>query len=138
MVASINAEAEQDLSLVRFSFMAPVDLRTFRDGKSYAVDIVKDEASTPARNRARGKPMPMANMEAMPQLSVTAESMTVAPPPAVAAAQTQTGEKSAGAPREAIAAAVAPQQQMPESRSLRSRTLSGRRQRRRKASPRPR
>ena len=61
--------------------MAPVDLRTFRDGKSYVVDIVKDEASTPARNKARGKPMPMANMEAMPQSSVTAESMAMAPLP---------------------------------------------------------
>ena len=60
VVASINAEAEQDSSLVRFSFMAPVDLRTFRDGKSYVVDIVKDEASTPARNKALGKPMPLA------------------------------------------------------------------------------
>jgi hypothetical protein len=116
VVASINAEAEQDSSLVRFSFMAPVDLRTFRDGKSYVVDIVKDEASTATRNKARGKPMPMINMEATPQSSVTVESMAIAPaapaPPA-ASPQAQAAEKFA-APRGAVAPPAAPQQQMPE------------------------
>ena len=106
VVASINAETEQDLSLVRFSFMAPVDLRTFRDGKSYVVDIVKGEASTPTRNKALGKPMPMVNMEAIPQSSVTAESMTVAPAAAAhpAGTQAQTNEKPVVVPPEDIAA----------------------------------
>jgi hypothetical protein len=44
-VASIHAEAEQDSTLVRFSFLTAVDLRTFRDGKSYFVDIVKNDAA---------------------------------------------------------------------------------------------
>jgi hypothetical protein len=51
-VASIHAEAEQDSTLVRFSFLAAVDLRTFRDGKSYVVDIVKNDAAAPAREMA--------------------------------------------------------------------------------------
>jgi tetratricopeptide (TPR) repeat protein len=39
-IAAINAETEDASSLVRFTFQAKIDVRTFRDGKSYVVDIV--------------------------------------------------------------------------------------------------
>src|SRR5262249_22038009 len=123
VVSSVNAETEQDLSLVRFSFMAPVDLRTFRDGKAYVVDIVKDEASAPARSKALGKPMPLVNgnMEAIPQTTVTAESMTVTPPPrasGAAPASAPARETPVLPPAGVIGpppAATAPPEQLPES-----------------------
>jgi tetratricopeptide (TPR) repeat protein len=39
-IAAINAEAEDSSSLLRFTFQAKIDLRTFQDGKSYVVDIM--------------------------------------------------------------------------------------------------
>jgi hypothetical protein len=127
VVASINAETEQDLSLVRFSFMAPVDLRTFRDGKAYVVDIVKDEASSAAHDNARGKAIPQVNnndnnnnnnMEALPQSNMTAESMTVTPPARASAAPAppaQPSERPAVAPEPVLAPPAAAPEQMQES-----------------------
>ncbi len=43
-VVAINTETGEDSALVRFSFLGKVDLRTFRDGKSYNVDVVTPEA----------------------------------------------------------------------------------------------
>jgi tetratricopeptide (TPR) repeat protein len=91
VVASINAETEEHSTSVRFSFMAPVDLRTFRDGKGYVVDIVKDDAAAPPRDKSAGKPM--IDIEAMPTAPAAAppasaartqahEKLMVAPPPA--------------------------------------------------------
>jgi hypothetical protein len=120
VVASINAETEQDLSLVRFSFMAPVDLRTFRDGTAYVVDVVKDEASSAAYDHARGKAIPQvnSNMEALPQLNVTAESMTVTPPARASAAAGPPAppvERHAVTAEPVLAPPVAPAEQMQES-----------------------
>ena len=39
-IAAINAETEDGSSLLRFTFQAKIDLRTFQDGKSYVVDIM--------------------------------------------------------------------------------------------------
>ncbi len=39
-VAAIKAEIQQHASAVHFNFASKVDLRTFRDGKSYDVDVV--------------------------------------------------------------------------------------------------
>jgi hypothetical protein len=51
-VAAINTELEQDSSLVHFGFLSKVDLRTFRDGKAYVVDVV-DAAEDKADQRAK-------------------------------------------------------------------------------------
>jgi hypothetical protein len=129
VVASVNAETEQDLSLIRFSFMAPVDLRTFRDGKSYVVDIVKDDAGALTRNKALGKPMPLVNgnMEAMPQTTITAESMTVTPPPrapAVAPSPAAAGEKPVPAPGEIIPPVAPPGPAAASSESMPASTIT--------------
>ena len=50
-IAAINAEAEDASSLVRFSFQAKVDVRSFHDGKSYVVDVVGAD-NKPAENGA--------------------------------------------------------------------------------------
>jgi len=50
-IAAINAEAEDASSLVRFSFQAKVDVRSFHDGKSYGVDVVGAD-NKPAENGA--------------------------------------------------------------------------------------
>ncbi len=55
-VAAINTEVEQDSALVRFSFLAKVDVRTFRDGNGYVVDIVGgSDSKSDARGEAGGK-----------------------------------------------------------------------------------
>ena len=51
-VAAINTEVEQDSALVRFSFLSKVDVRTFRDGNGYVVDIV---GGTDAKSEMRGE-----------------------------------------------------------------------------------
>ncbi len=50
-ITAINAEAEDASSLVRFSFQAKVDVRSFHDGKSYVVDVVGAD-NKPAENGA--------------------------------------------------------------------------------------
>jgi tetratricopeptide (TPR) repeat protein len=74
-VASIHSEAEQDSTLVRFSFLSPVDLRTFRDGKSYVVDLVKNEDALPARDKPAANPLPIgAGLETGPSIKPGAEN----------------------------------------------------------------
>jgi hypothetical protein len=72
-MASIRAEAEQDTTLVRFSFLTAVDLRTFRDGKSYVVDIVKSDVASPAHNKAAANPLAMTGLETEPAMKPVTE-----------------------------------------------------------------
>ena len=100
--------------------MAPVDLRTFRDGTAYVVDVVKDEVSSAAHDHARGKAIPQvnSNVEALPQLNVTAESMTVMPPARASAAAGPPAppvERHAVTTEPVLAPPVAPAEQMQES-----------------------
>ena len=64
-VASINAEAEQDSTLVRFGFLSKVDVRTFRDGKSYNVDVVIPEQKPRMHGEGAEKP-PTVALETAP------------------------------------------------------------------------
>ena len=82
-VASIHSEAEQDQTFVRFSFLAPIDLRTFRDGKSYVVDLVKDDVVLPARDKAAANVLPMGSgLETGPSTEPAAEARSAAAAPA--------------------------------------------------------
>ena len=82
-VASIHSEAEQDQTFVRFSFLAPIDLRTFRDGKSYVVDLVKEDAVLPVRDKAAANVLPMGSgLETGPSTKPAAEARSVAAAPA--------------------------------------------------------
>ena len=51
-VAAINAEVEQDSAWYVSAFSPTVDVRTFRDGKGYVVDIVKGDAATAMHEKA--------------------------------------------------------------------------------------
>src|SRR5271169_6323439 len=51
-ITSIKAEVESDSALVRFSFPNAVDVRTFRDGKGYVVDILNGEAAATMHEKA--------------------------------------------------------------------------------------
>jgi tetratricopeptide (TPR) repeat protein len=62
-VASINAEVEQDTTLVRFGFISKVDVRTFRDGKSYNVDVVIPDQKSEMHGGGAGKPPPTVALE---------------------------------------------------------------------------
>jgi tetratricopeptide (TPR) repeat protein len=62
-VAALNTEVEQDSTLVRFSFLSKVDLRTFRDGKAYVVDVV-DAAEDKAAERDKAGKVVLPNMPA--------------------------------------------------------------------------
>lgn len=72
-VASIHAEAEQDTTLVRFGFLTSVDLRTFRDGNSYVVDVVKNDVASPVHEKIAANPLPMTGLETGPSTSPAAE-----------------------------------------------------------------
>jgi len=58
-VNAINTETEQDTTLIRFSFLSKVDVRSFRDGKSFVVDIVNGDAATaPTRDKTSANTLP--------------------------------------------------------------------------------
>jgi len=84
-VASINAEVEQDSTLVRFSFLSKVDVRTFRDGKSYNVDVVSSEPKAAAHSEGAGRPPPSQALETGPSETAPAEGASRAVATAAAA-----------------------------------------------------
>jgi hypothetical protein len=94
-VSAINAEVEEDSALVRFSFTGPVDLRTFRDGKAYVVDVVKGDASAAPRDKTAANVVPTLGVEAGLALKVpglegpppAAVAEKPSPPPAAVAVQ---------------------------------------------------
>jgi tetratricopeptide (TPR) repeat protein len=84
-VGAISTEVEQDSTLVRFSFLTKTDVRTFRDGKSYVVDVVSVDAAAAARDRSPTITLPNfapgAGLEVGPGSGV-AEGTPVSPAPA--------------------------------------------------------
>jgi hypothetical protein len=106
-VAAINSEVEQDSALVRFSFLTKVDVRTFRDGKGYVVDVVNADA---AHDKAAGNGLPILAAEgersAKPLPEAVAPSAAAAPAadlpgaaaPATVAVQTPAVPQAAAAP----------------------------------------
>ena len=86
-IASIKAEVETDSALVRFSFVNAVDVRTFRDGKGYVVDILKGDAAAAMHEKAAAAGSPPPVLEASPSVKPPAME-TGKPnwaPPAIAA-----------------------------------------------------
>ncbi len=139
-VNAINAETEQDTTLVRFSFFSKVDVRTFRDGKSFVVDIVNGDAATaPTRDKTSANTLPgvapdptspthaavegsspaaaaaatpeLAKPATMPAANVVPPASSPAPAPAKPAA---TAPQSPSAPN-AAAAEAAPRAPAPDS-----------------------
>jgi tetratricopeptide (TPR) repeat protein len=113
-VAAINAEVEQDEALVRFSFLAKVDVRTFRDGDGYVVDIVGADAKADPQPEGGKKitanpplaagPLEKAAADVAAALAVEASApITSQAPPAAAASPPQA--KPAG---QTISAQTAP------------------------------
>ena len=112
-VASINAEVEQDSTLVRFSFLSKVDVRTFRDGKSYDVDVVNTEPKPNAHGEGSRKPRAsqaletglsdMDPAEGAPSRAVATAAAALAEKPKVAAPATVAAQ-----PPPMSAAAVSP------------------------------
>ena len=100
-VAAINAEVEQDSALVRFSFHSKVDVRTFRDGKGYVVDVVNADAAAAAHDKAAANGVPNLVLES--GLSAKSNPEAVAPGTAEAAAP------AAGKPGVASSATAAAQ-----------------------------
>ena len=126
-VAAINTEVEQDSALVRFSFLAKVDVRTFRDGDGYVVDIVgggdsKSDAHGEGGGKVQASPplesgfFEKAAAEAAAPRAAEART-TTADKPTVAAPATAVGRTPAAAtplaapeakPAQAVAAATPP------------------------------
>ncbi|MDE2373489.1 MAG: tetratricopeptide repeat protein [Hyphomicrobiales bacterium] len=101
-VAAINTELGQDSSLVHFGFLSKVDLRTFRDGKAYVVDVV-DAAEDKADQRAKAA----RQTTAFPNLPP--ESENGPPPDAVEMPiQPATADKPAETPVPSVAASSTP------------------------------
>jgi hypothetical protein len=83
-VVAINSEVEQDSALVRFSFLTKVDVRTFRDGKGYVVDVVNADAAAAAHDKAAGNGLPILAAEG----GLSAKLLPEAVAPSAAAAPT--------------------------------------------------
>jgi tetratricopeptide (TPR) repeat protein len=73
-IGAINAEVEDESALVRFSFLTTVDLRTFRDGKGYVVDVVNADAAAPVKEKTTIKDLPNISLEVGPSTRPASES----------------------------------------------------------------
>jgi predicted negative regulator of RcsB-dependent stress response len=99
-VAAINTVTEQDTTLIRFSFLSKVDVRTFRDGKGFVVDVVTgDAATTPTRDKASANVMPGVPPELTSPANAAVEGASAA-----AAAAAPEPEKRATVPAANVAA----------------------------------
>jgi tetratricopeptide (TPR) repeat protein len=103
-VNSIASEVEADSALVRFSFIGSVDVRTFRDGKSFVVDVIAaDAGATPQDKKAAKAALPVAALESLAPANAAIETMAPAAqkpdiaPPATTATQSTAPAKSATA-----------------------------------------
>lgn len=126
-IGGIDTELRDDIALVRFSFLAKVDIRTFRDDGSYVLDVVgadnkPDEQSTapaapaapqqsaaPETTAPATVPPAAANDAAAPSAEAAAPAATEKPdvaPPATIAAPEQPAAPPAPPP--AVAQAVPP------------------------------
>ena len=136
-IGGIDAELRDDIALVRFSFLAKVDIRTFRDDGSYVLDVVgadnkPDEQSTapaapaaPQQSAAPESTAPAtippaaANDAAAPSAEAAAPAATEKPdvaPPATIAAPEQPAAPSAPPPAAAQAAPPPPPADKPAAR----------------------
>src|SRR5262245_2231740 len=52
MVSSISSELERETATVRFNFSGMVDVRTFREGNSYVLDVISPDAKAEASGRS--------------------------------------------------------------------------------------
>ena len=89
-IGGVDAELRDDAALVRFNFLAKVDVRTFRDDGSYVVDVVgadnkPDEASAaPAAPQQSAAPETTAPATVPPAASALTEKPDSAPPATIA------------------------------------------------------
>ena len=127
-ITAINSEVQDHSALVRFSFPAKVDVRTFRDDNSYVVDIVTADAEPAEKGAGEGaapvialdagqtdKPPPDARV-----LIATPESKSAAPSAAASPqAPPATAAPSASETKAAPARQAAPQQESAEAASPR-------------------
>jgi tetratricopeptide (TPR) repeat protein len=93
-IGGIDAELRGDTALVRFNFLAKVDVRSFRDDGSYVLDIVGADNKADEASVAPAAP-------AAPQQSAAPETTAPATVPPAAA-------NDAGAPRAEVAAPKKP------------------------------
>jgi tetratricopeptide (TPR) repeat protein len=128
-IGGIDTELRDDTALVRFNFLAKVDIRTFRDDGSYVLDVVgadnkPDEQSTapaapgapqqsaaPETTAPATLPPAAANDAAAPAAEAAAPAATETPdvaPPATIAAPEQSAAPAAPPPAAAQAAAPPP------------------------------
>jgi Tfp pilus assembly protein PilF len=91
VVGAIDTDIEQDSSLVRFSFVGKVDVRTFREDLSYVVDVTAMDAKV---SQVEAKPGSAELVAAVAELAVKARAM----PTDVEAPQTVAAQPSPTAP----------------------------------------
>jgi tetratricopeptide (TPR) repeat protein len=112
-IGGIDSETREDIAQVHFTFLATVDVRSFRDDGGYILDVIGADAKPGQSSAAPAAPfaLPQA-MLAQPQ-SATPQ---IAPPATVPPVAAATTEKPAIAPPATIATpapAAAPEQQAP-------------------------
>ncbi len=107
-IGAINSELEDASAIVRFNFVARVDLRTFRDDKGYVVDVVGANAKPDEQSEA---PADGAQPAAAPETTPPANSKGEAAPNGIDALAAQMQNVLAEPPA-AIGAQSPPPQQL--------------------------
>ncbi|HTC06898.1 MAG TPA: hypothetical protein VK749_26095, partial [Xanthobacteraceae bacterium] len=113
-IAGIDTEMRDDSALVRFNFLANVDVRSFRDDGSYVLDVVGADNKPDEQGAAPAPPATVppaaANDAAEPrteaQAAATTEKPAVAPPATIAAPEQPAAQPTP--PAAAAQAAPAP------------------------------
>jgi hypothetical protein len=120
-IGGIDSETRDDSAVVRFSFLAKLDVRTFRDGGGYVLDVVGADTKPDHDSASPAPPAPVATQPAAPaapQQSAAPESVppaTVAPAAVTvpAAAADARGAEDAHGTEDASAPAVKPKVDAP-------------------------
>ncbi|MGH6767555.1 MAG: tetratricopeptide repeat protein, partial [Xanthobacteraceae bacterium] len=103
-IESINSEADHESVLVKFSFSAKVDVRTFREDSNYVVDVGLAGASSSARDGT-------VRSDELGNLTMELAARQNAPPQGIQPPQTVPARRGAQAP--AAPPAVTPKQPAP-------------------------
>lgn len=116
-VASIKTEVDQDQTFVRFGFLNKVDVRTFRDDKSYVVDVVGDNDKSESKAGRKSEAKTDAKTESKPEPKLESRSKSIPVGRTEGAADPAVSKSAANQSFETAAAKVVAEASAPPSNS---------------------